>query len=128
MQPDAVEDAAPKPVVDLTESHAALAKVREALAEMRTKVDQTKSEILKAEAYEQEVADYIDNNTPPVPSTMAVQGYLAQQKKNLEERATRKQALKESGVDMKDLKDLAGGLKAPIDTALGNRKRNRPGT
>lgn len=62
------------------------------------------------------------DNTPN-----AIQGYLAAQQKLLEERAAKKQILRDSGVDFKELQR---GLKAPIDTAMSrknSRGTQRPG-
>lgn len=125
MQPEEVAVETPV-AVDLGPSHKNLAEVREAIAEMQNKRAKIDSELLQAEQYELEVASKIDQNTPPVPTTNAVKGYLEQQKANLVAKAAQKAALRESGVDMDELKKIAGGLKSPLDTALGQRKR--PGT
>lgn len=52
------------------------------------------------------------------PKQNPIRGYLDQQRRNLEERGARKELIKESGLD---LKELAKGLKSPIDAAMARR-------
>lgn len=58
----------------------------------------------------------------------AIQEYLASQRRQLEERAAKKQLLKESGLD---LKELQRGLRSPLDAAMARKTQRgtqRPGS
>lgn len=71
-----------------------------------------------------------DRMTVLVPletTSTTIQGYLQRQQQVLAERAARKQVLKDSGVNFRD---LLGSLQAPIDAAMArknNRGTGRPG-
>src|SRR5690606_33187971 len=57
----------------------------------------------------------------PKASSNPIQEYLARQRKNLEERAARKELIRNSGLD---LGQLAKDLKSPLDAAM-ERRRDR---
>lgn len=103
---------------DLVEADAHIEKVHQAL-------DMVTKELKESNAHRDAILTAMDKLRPQDTNTNAIQMYLARQRKILEERAARKQLIKDSGLD---LAELAKGLKSPIDAAMArNRARGRPG-
>lgn len=120
----ALEDTGSGVENDLKALEAELEATQNAIAERRLKVDELKDEIDSLAAHENAVYDKIQAfKSTGNSNAEAIQGYLAQQRKNLEERAARMQLIRESGLD---LSQLAADLKSPLDAAMA-RKTGRGG-
>lgn len=122
-------------VAKQTEADSEIDALEKALAEQATKVEALRQEKDKLNAQfeeertkEDDLRAKVEAKRPHGESTAcAIQGYLESQKRILEERAAKKELLKESGIN---LKELSQGLRAPIDAAMARkdgRGAQRPG-
>lgn len=97
------------------EARAALTQAQKELQELQAKgveiAEEIKAKSLEVDALNDALIAVVGQET----TVDAIQGYLAQQRKTLTERANRIQAIRESGVN---LADLTRNLKAPIDAAM----------
>lgn len=113
---------------DVAEARTQLLEAQEALA----KLDQERAEVKRL--YDEKSAE-VDKLTDALEALVgketvgdAIQGYLARQRQNLQERADRMQLIRESGVN---LAELGRNLKAPIDAAMARKTGyggGRPGS
>lgn len=106
---------------ELAEQEAFVNELREAKAKIDTEFD-------KARKREDDLRVKLEGLRPVQSDSDAIQGYLASQRKALEQRAARQQLIKESGLN---LRELATNLKAPIDAAMArktSRGTQRPGS
>ena len=113
---------------DVAEARTQLLEAQEALA----KLDQERAEVKRL--YDEKSAE-VDKLTDALEALVgketvgdAIQGYLARQRQNLQERADRIQLIRESGVN---LAELGRNLKAPIDAAMARKTGyggGRPGS
>ena len=110
---------------ELASLEAELEETQNVLAKGRMMIDQAKAKLVEYEQREVELTTKIETLRPRTNSnTDAIQGYLASQRKLLEERGLRRQMIKESGLD---LKALAQDLKSPLDAAMARKSgRGRP--
>lgn len=96
---------------------------------LRQAKEKLNSEFEAERQKEDDMRAELEAKNPNVDNTPnAIQGYLAAQNKLLQERAAKKQILKESGIDFKELQS---GLRAPIDSVMSrknSRGTKRPGT
>lgn len=107
---------------------AELAEQEELVSEIRNHKAKVDAEFDKARKREDELRVKLESLRPTDNTTDAIQGYLASQRKALEQRAARQQLIKDSGIS---LKELASGLKSPIDSAMARRVgrgNQRPGS
>ena len=100
---------------------AEVAKAREAEAEIRDRLNQDQKALADCLAYMDARIAKLDKLKPKEPASVVIQDYLASQRRSLDERAARKQLIKDSGIN---LKELARDLKSPIDAAMA-RKNSR---
>lgn len=113
----------------------AVAEAREKLADAQTALEEITATKSKVDAEHAAQLAEVDKLTLELEAVQgketvgdAIQGYLARQRQNLEERAERMRAIKESGVN---LGELTRNLKAPIDSAMSrktSRGTQRPGS
>lgn len=113
---------------DVAEARHRLREAQEELAGL----DQARAEVKRLYA---EKSAEVDKLTDALEALVgketvgdAIQGYLARQRQNLEERAARMQVIRESGVN---LAELGRNLKAPIDAAMARKTGyggGRPGS
>ena len=120
-QPKVAEPAGVADADEVAAMEAALAKADEAEAELLRELDGVNKELTKLRQARDDLAARLRKVKPERTNTNDIQDYLASQKRMLQERAARKQIIKESGLD---LKELARDLKAPIDAAMA-RKNTR---
>lgn len=131
---NAASDEAEQPeVADSDDS--AVAEAREKLADAQTALEEITATKNKVDAEHAAQLAEVDKLTLELEAVQgketvgdAIQGYLARQRKNLEERAERMRAISQSGVN---LGELARKLKAPIDSAMSrktSRGTQRPGS
>lgn len=105
---------------ELATLEAQLEAAQDAITQRRGLIDDLKKEIDEIAGIETQIYDRIQKlKGKDKPLTSAIQSYLARQRTILEERAARKQLIKDSGID---LKLLADNLKAPIDAARARRR------
>lgn len=107
---------------------AELAEQEELVSEIRRHKAKVDAEFDKARKREDELRMKLESLRPNDNTTDAIQGYLASQRKALEQRAARQQLIKDSGIS---LKELASGLRSPIDSAMARRTgrgNQRPGS
>lgn len=107
---------------------AELAEQEELVSEIRRHKVKVDAEFDKARKREDELRMKLESLRPNDNTTDAIQGYLASQRKALEQRAARQQLIKDSGIS---LKELASGLRSPIDSAMARRTgrgNQRPGS
>lgn len=107
---------------------AELAEQEELVSEIRRHKAKVDAEFDKARKREDELRVKLESLRPNDNTTDAIQGYLASQRKALEQRAARQQLIKDSGIS---LKELASGLRSPIDSAMARRTgrgNQRPGS
>lgn len=142
-QPPATTDPDPEqPAPDETEQpevadsdDSDVAEAREKLADAKTALEELAAIKAKVDAEHAAQLAEVDKLTLELEELQgketvgdAIQGYLAQQRRNLEERAQRMRAIKESGVN---LGELTRNLKSPIDSAMSRktaRGTQRPGS
>ena len=120
-QPEVAEPAGAVDTDEVAAMEAALAKANEAEAELLRDLDGVNKDLSKLRQARDDLAARLRKVKPERTNTNDIQDYLASQKRMLQERAARKQIIKESGLD---LKELARDLKAPIDAAMA-RKNTR---
>lgn len=99
-----------------------LARIKEAqlnLSDRQDALHLAKQELVDAQNEVASLEAQIKEASPNNSST--IMDYLARQRQNLEDRGARKQLIKESGLD---LKQLAKDLKSPLDAAM-ERKNSR---
>lgn len=120
-----VEDFGPDAVRDEVETlEAELEEIQSAMSDRRRQIDALKQEVDAMAIREADLHAAIEAKTDRRSDNVgAIQAYLASQRKILEQRGARKTMIRESGLD---LKALAAGLRAPIDSAMA-RKTGRGG-
>jgi hypothetical protein len=107
---------------------AELAEQEELVREIRRHKAKVDAEFDKARKREDELRMKLESLRPNDNTTHAIQDYLASQRKVLEQRAARQQMIKDSGIS---LKELASGLRSPLDSAMARRTgrgNQRPGS
>lgn len=107
----------------------ALAAQSEKVEELRQLKSKLEAEFQTERQKEDDLRAKLEAKRPVKDDTSnAIQEYLASQQRQLEERAAKKQMLKESGID---LKELQRGLRSPLDAAMSRkntRGTQRPGS
>jgi hypothetical protein len=96
------------------------------LTELQKATDEVKAELTKTQNRNDQLHAKLDALRPPPSTGNVIQGYLASQRKSLEDRAARQHLIRSSGID---LRELARNLKAPIDAAMArsfSRGTKRP--
>ncbi len=107
----------------------ALAAQSEKVEELRQARAKLEAEFVTERQKEDDLRAKLEAVRPVKDDTPnAIQEYLASQRRQLEERAAKKQLLKESGLD---LKELQRGLRSPLDAAMARKTQRgtqRPGS
>lgn len=108
-----------EPAGDVDELEQKLAEARLHLSDCQDRLQLAKQELEDAQNAIAELEAQLKET--PKASSNPIQEYLARQRKNLEERAARKELIRNSGLD---LSQLAKDLKSPLDAAM-ERRRDR---
>lgn len=114
-----IEDAKPKEVVNESSLSDQLVVEQLKLEQIRKTLDEVEKELVRQSAVVSELAEAVSIELGVETSQDAIITYLKSQQTVLEERAARQKMIAESGIN---LKELAQGLKSPLDSSLARKR------